>query len=93
MHSNGVAILPENMSNERFDWLNSINAEIIKAPNTESSIKEVLDISNKLVKEGKGKIISLNQLSPPITEYRTEKEKDHKDTVFQLFVYSVACRR
>ena len=72
MHSPAVAILPENMSKERFDWLNSINAEIIKAPSTESSIKEVLDISNKLVKEGEGKIFSLNQFSDfsnPIWHY------------------------
>ena len=72
MHSPAVAILPENMSKERFDWLNSIKAEIIKAPSTESSIKEVLDISNKLVKEGEGKIFSLNQFSDfsnPIWHY------------------------
>ena len=72
MHSPAVAILPENMSKERFDWLNSINAEIIKAPSTESSIKEVLDISNKLEKEGEGKIFNLNQFSDfsnPIWHY------------------------
>ena len=72
MHSPAVAILPENMSKERFDWLNSINAEIVKAPSTESSIKEVLDISNKLAKEGEGKIFSLNQFSDftnPIWHY------------------------
>ena len=72
MHSPAVAILPENMSKERFDWLNSIKAEIVKAPSTESSIKEVLDISNKLVKEGGGKIFSLNQFSDfsnPIWHY------------------------
>lgn len=63
MYSPAVAILPENMSKERFDWLNSFNAEIIKAPSTESSIKEVLDIANKLVKEGEDKIFSLNQFS------------------------------
>lgn len=72
MHSPAVAILPENMSKERFDWLNSIKAEIVKAPSTESSIKEVLDISNKLVKEGEGKIFCLNQFSDfsnPIWHY------------------------
>lgn len=72
MHSPAVAILPENMSKERFDWLNSINAEIVKAPSTQSSIKEVLDISNKLVKEGEGKVFCLNQFSDfsnPIWHY------------------------
>ena len=72
MHSSAVAILPENMSKERFDYLNSINAEIIKSPSSESSIKEVLDISNNLVKKGEGKIFSLNQFSDfsnPIWHY------------------------
>ncbi len=72
MYSPAVAILPAGMSKERFDWLNSIKAEVIKSPDTESSIKEVLDVSNKLVKEGEGKIFSMNQFadfSNPIWHY------------------------
>lgn len=63
IHSPAIAILPEGMSQERFDWLKSINAEIVKTPDSESSIKGVLDECNKMVKEGKGKIFTLNQFS------------------------------
>jgi len=38
-----VAILPEEMSPERFDWLRSIGAEVIKTPGCESNVKEVYD--------------------------------------------------
>jgi cysteine synthase A len=38
-----VAILPEGMSRERFDWLRSIGAEVIKTPGCESNVKEVYD--------------------------------------------------
>ncbi|MDI6640860.1 MAG: pyridoxal-phosphate dependent enzyme [Elusimicrobiota bacterium] len=38
-----VAILPEGMSKERFDWLENIGAEVIKTPGTESNVKEIYD--------------------------------------------------
>ncbi len=38
-----VAILPEGMSRERFDWLASIGAEIIATPGCESNVKEIFD--------------------------------------------------
>jgi cysteine synthase len=38
-----VAILPEQMSRERFDWLASIGAEVIKTPGGESNVKEIYD--------------------------------------------------
>ena len=38
-----VAILPEEMSRERFDWLRSIGAEIIATPGCESNVKEIFD--------------------------------------------------
>ncbi len=38
-----VAILPEGMSKERFEWLESIGAEVIKTPGTESNVKEIYD--------------------------------------------------
>jgi cysteine synthase len=39
-----VAILPEGMSRERFDWLKSIGSEIIATPGTESNVKEIYDM-------------------------------------------------
>ena len=38
-----IAILPEGMSRERFDWLRSIGAEIIATPGCESNVKEIFD--------------------------------------------------
>jgi cysteine synthase len=38
-----VAILPEEMSRERFRWLQEIGAEIIATPGCESNVKEVFD--------------------------------------------------
>jgi len=38
-----VAILPEEMSKERFDWLKAIGAEVIATPGCESNVKEIYD--------------------------------------------------
>ena len=38
-----VAILPEQMSKERFEWLRSIGAEVIATPGCESNVKEIYD--------------------------------------------------
>jgi cysteine synthase len=38
-----VAILPREMSRERFEWLASVGAEIIATPGCESNVKEIFD--------------------------------------------------
>ena len=38
-----IAILPEEMSQERFDWLASIAGEVIRTPGSESNVKEIFD--------------------------------------------------
>ena len=38
-----VAILPEEMSRERFEWLSRIAGEVIATPGCESNVKEVFD--------------------------------------------------
>lgn len=38
-----IAILPENMSKERFDWLNKVAGEVIATPGSESNVKEIYD--------------------------------------------------
>ena len=38
-----IAILPEEMSQERFSWLKSIGAEVIATPGCESNVKEIYD--------------------------------------------------
>ncbi len=46
-----VAILPEQMSKERFDWLRSIGAEVIATPGCESNVKEIYDKCWELKKD------------------------------------------
>ena len=38
-----IAILPEQMSRERFDWLKQIGATVIATPGCESNVKEIYD--------------------------------------------------
>lgn len=38
-----IAILPEGMSQERFDWLSNVAGEVIPTPGTESNVKEIYD--------------------------------------------------
>jgi len=38
-----IAILPEEMSKERFEWLANIAGETIKTPGSESNVKEIFD--------------------------------------------------
>jgi len=38
-----VAILPEGMSQERFEWLRNIAGEVIATPGSESNVKEIFD--------------------------------------------------
>jgi cysteine synthase len=38
-----VAILPEEMSQERFDWLSKVASEVIATPGCESNVKEIYD--------------------------------------------------
>ncbi|TSA30418.1 MAG: pyridoxal-phosphate dependent enzyme [Ignavibacteriales bacterium] len=44
----GVAILPEEMSKERFDWLKNMGAEIYATPGCESNVKEIYDKCHEL---------------------------------------------
>jgi cysteine synthase len=43
-----VAILPEEMSRERFEWLKQIGSEVIATPGCESNVKEIYDQCNKM---------------------------------------------
>ena len=46
-----VAILPEEMSQERFDWLKDHGAEIYATPGCESNVKEIYDKCHELEAE------------------------------------------
>ncbi len=41
--TDSIAILPEGMSRERFEWLFQIAGEVIKTPGSESNVKEIFD--------------------------------------------------
>ncbi len=43
MACESIAILPEGMSRERFDWLSKVAGEVIATPGTESNVKEIYD--------------------------------------------------
>jgi cysteine synthase len=50
----GVAVLPENMSKERFDWLDrwvTAQSDIIRTPGSESNVKEIYDACAALDRE------------------------------------------
>lgn len=46
-----VAILPEEMSQERFDWLQNIGSEVYATPGCESNVKEIYDKCHELEAE------------------------------------------
>ncbi|WP_420453767.1 pyridoxal-5'-phosphate-dependent protein subunit beta [Ilumatobacter sp.] len=65
MASRGVAILPEGMSQERFDWLDRWCADpdedVIRTFGTESNVKEIYDACNELALDPENFV--LNQFS------------------------------
>ncbi len=52
-----VAILPEGMSKERFDWLRNVADEVIATPGTESNVKEIFDKCWELRRSGEDLMI------------------------------------
>lgn len=52
-----IAILPEGMSKERFDWLANIAGETIKTPGSESNVKEIFDKCWELRESGEDLMI------------------------------------
>jgi len=57
-----VAILPEGMSRERFEWLEKIETdEIIATPGTESNVKEIYDKCKELRRVRGDSVVVFNQ--------------------------------
>lgn len=52
-----IAILPEGMSQERFDWLKTVASEVIATPGSESNVKEIFDKCWELRKSGQDLMI------------------------------------
>ena len=55
-----IAILPEEMSKERFEWLKKLAGEVIATPGCESNVKEIFDKCWELRKTGRN-IMIFNQ--------------------------------
>ena len=55
-----IAILPEGMSRERFDWLASVAGEVIATPGSESNVKEIFDKCWEL-RRTRGNVTIFNQ--------------------------------
>ncbi|NQU34260.1 MAG: pyridoxal-phosphate dependent enzyme, partial [Bacteroidetes bacterium] len=58
-----IAVLPEGMSAERFEWLHKVGAEVFATPGCESNVKEIYDKVKELKAERGDKIVNLNQFA------------------------------
>ena len=52
-----IAILPEGMSRERFEWLAKVAGDTIKTPGSESNVKEIFDKCKQLHQSGQDLMI------------------------------------
>lgn len=65
-----VAILPAEMSRERFDWLKTIAGEIIATPGCESNVKEIFDKTWELRKDPQYMIFNqFEEMGNPLWHY------------------------
>ncbi len=60
-----IAILPEGMSKERFQWLAGIAGEVITTPGSESNVKEIFDKCHELSRTRGDDIVIFNQFEEP----------------------------
>lgn len=56
-----IAILPEEMSRERFEWLSQVSGEVITTPGGESNVKEIFDKCWELTETRGDDIVIFNQ--------------------------------
>jgi len=70
LNCTAVAILPEEMSQERFDWLREIGAEVIATPGCESNVKEIYDKCHELRSDPRNVIFNqFDEFGNPIWHY------------------------
>ena len=58
-----IAVLPEGMSRERFEWLEEVGSEIYATPGSESNVKEIYDKTKELAAAHPEEIVVLNQFA------------------------------
>jgi len=56
-----IAVLPQGMSRERFEWLSKLGSEVYATPGSESNVKEVYDKTAELKAARPDEIVVLNQ--------------------------------
>ena len=56
-----IAILPEGMSRERFEWLARVSGEVIATPGSESNVKEIFDKCHELKRTRGNAVAIFNQ--------------------------------
>ncbi len=93
-----IAVLPEGMSRERFEWLEKLGAEVYRTPGSESNVKEVYDKSYELQAQHPEQIVVLNQFEEfgnaiwhyvctgQAVEEIIEKEREEDQRFFGLFL-------
>lgn len=65
-----IAILPQEMSKERFEWLKEIGAEVIATPGCESNVKEIYDKCWELKEDSKNIIFNqFEEFGNPVFHY------------------------
>jgi cysteine synthase len=66
-----IAILPEGMSQERFDWLRTVAGDVIATPGCESNVKEIFDKCNELEASGQDLRIfnQFDEMGNPLWHY------------------------
>lgn len=65
-----VAILPQDMSRERFEWLQSIAGQVIATPGCESNVKEIFDKTWELKKDPTMMIFNqFSEMGNPLWHY------------------------
>jgi len=69
--SQAIAILPEEMSRERFEWLQKIAGQVIATPGCESNVKEIFDKCWELRNSGEDLQIfnQFDELGNPLWHY------------------------
>jgi cysteine synthase len=95
---NSIAVLPEEMSKERFEWLHRVGAEVFATHGCESNVKEIYDKVKELKAERGDEIVNLNQfeefgnprwhyaVTGPAMEEVFETEKTDKSRFSAVFL-------
>ena len=82
-----IAILPEGMSRERFEWLAKIAGEVIATPGSESNVKEIFDKCWELRRSGQDLMIfnQFEEFGNYLWHYRSHRSRDGRSVEARLW--------